>query len=172
MAWTDFPAGLFTSGQILTAAQMNTYVRDNLKAVGDAWTAYTPTWSSLTIGNATQNNAYVAAGKLYIVRIEMIVGSTTTFTGNSPEITLPGGVNMKAAYDPLANLGNANYEDQPSAAAYLGFVSPGSAGNDKARFLLWRSDGTYPSVDTVVTTRPFTWASGDKIHAQFMFEAA
>lgn len=34
MAWSDFTAGLFTSGQILTAAQMNTYVRDNLLAGG------------------------------------------------------------------------------------------------------------------------------------------
>lgn len=34
MAWSDFTAGLFTSGQILTAAQMNTYVRDNLMAGG------------------------------------------------------------------------------------------------------------------------------------------
>jgi hypothetical protein len=34
MAWSDFTAGLFTSGQILTAAQMNTYVRDNLVAGG------------------------------------------------------------------------------------------------------------------------------------------
>ena len=34
MAWSDFTAGLFTSGQILTAAQLNTYVRDNLVAGG------------------------------------------------------------------------------------------------------------------------------------------
>ena len=34
MAWSNFTAGLFTSGQILTAAQMNTYVRDNILAGG------------------------------------------------------------------------------------------------------------------------------------------
>ena len=34
MAWTSFTAGLFTAGQILTAAQMNTFVRDNLMAGG------------------------------------------------------------------------------------------------------------------------------------------
>jgi len=33
MAYTNFPVGLFTAGAILTAAQMNTYVRDNLTAV-------------------------------------------------------------------------------------------------------------------------------------------
>ena len=30
MAWNSFPAGLFTAGAILTAAEMNTYMRDNL----------------------------------------------------------------------------------------------------------------------------------------------
>ena len=34
MAWSSFTAGLFTAGQVLTAAQMNTYVRDNLMAGG------------------------------------------------------------------------------------------------------------------------------------------
>jgi hypothetical protein len=34
MAWTNFAAGIFTAGQILTAAQMNTYVRDNITAGG------------------------------------------------------------------------------------------------------------------------------------------
>lgn len=38
MAWSDFTAGLFTSGQVLTAAQMNTYVRDNLMAGGPIYT--------------------------------------------------------------------------------------------------------------------------------------
>ena len=37
MAWSAFTAGLFTSGQILTAAQMNTFVRDNLLAGGPAF---------------------------------------------------------------------------------------------------------------------------------------
>jgi hypothetical protein len=30
MAFSPFTAGLFTAGQILTAAQMNTYIRDNI----------------------------------------------------------------------------------------------------------------------------------------------
>lgn len=34
MAWSSFTAGLFTAGQVLTAAQTNTYVRDNLMAGG------------------------------------------------------------------------------------------------------------------------------------------
>jgi hypothetical protein len=34
MAFSPFTAGLFTAGQILTAAQMNTYIRDNIMAGG------------------------------------------------------------------------------------------------------------------------------------------
>ena len=34
MAFSPFTAGLFTAGQVLTAAQMNTYIRDNIMAGG------------------------------------------------------------------------------------------------------------------------------------------
>jgi len=37
MAFSPFTAGLFTAGQILTAAQMNTYIRDNIMAGGPVY---------------------------------------------------------------------------------------------------------------------------------------
>lgn len=161
-----------STGDVLTASRYNQDVIENLTVIGGAWTSFTPTWTNITVGNGTQSHAYVAAGKLHIVRMEFILGSTSAMAAASPEFTLPNGVSMKAAYDPLAYLGGAVYEDVSAAASYLGYVSPGASSNSVARLLLWRSDGTYPSVDTVVTTRPMTWATGDKIHATFIFEAA
>lgn len=37
MAFSPFTAGLFTAGQVLTAAQMNTYIRDNIMAGGPVY---------------------------------------------------------------------------------------------------------------------------------------
>lgn len=37
MAFSPFTAGLFTAGQILTAAQLNTYIRDNIMAGGPVY---------------------------------------------------------------------------------------------------------------------------------------
>ena len=51
MAWTA--PRTWTDGETVTAVLLNTHVRDNLKAIGDAWTAYTPALTGVTLGNGT-----------------------------------------------------------------------------------------------------------------------
>lgn len=81
MAW---PATIRTwlAGEKPTAALLNQQIRDPLKAIGDAWTSYTPTWTASTtnptIGNGTLTGAYIQAGKLVIFRIRIVLGSTST----------------------------------------------------------------------------------------------
>ena len=48
MAW-NVPS-VFTALSVLTAAKLN-QIRDSLNAIGDSWTAYTP-----TLGNWTKNS--------------------------------------------------------------------------------------------------------------------
>lgn len=91
MAWTSPRTWL--SGEKLTAALLNTHVRDNLKAIGDTWTSYTPVWTAATtnpvIGNGTITGAYAAAGKLIFYRISIIGGSTTTWGSGAYSFTYP-----------------------------------------------------------------------------------
>ena len=91
MAWTS--PRTWVALEEVTAPLLNTHLRDNLKAIGDASTSYTPTWSALTtppaIGNGTVTGAYLQAGKLVHFRARSVAGSTTTFGAGIYTISLP-----------------------------------------------------------------------------------
>lgn len=80
MAWTT--PRTWVAGEVVTAAILNTHIRDNLNAIGAAWTSYTPTWvastTNPTVGNGTLTGAYMQAGKYVAFRIYIVFGSTTT----------------------------------------------------------------------------------------------
>lgn len=86
MAWTS--PRTWVAGEVVTAALLNTHVRDNLKAIGDAWTAYTPTWKSgaggtdISIGSGTKAGLYLQAGKLVHFQI-LIVRAADTNLGTT-----------------------------------------------------------------------------------------
>lgn len=79
MAWTS--PKTFTANSVLTASELNTHLRDNLKAATE-WTAYTPTWTATggtpTIGNGILTGRYISAGDLCHVNIALTIGSTTS----------------------------------------------------------------------------------------------
>lgn len=91
MAWTS-PA-TWVANTVLTAAQLNTQLRDNLKAIGDPWTSYTPAWTASgtapAIGNGAIIGKYIAAGKLIHFRVVLTMGSTTTYGTGQYSISLP-----------------------------------------------------------------------------------
>lgn len=63
MAWTS--PRTWVTGEVPTATIFNTHVRDNLKALGDPWTAWTPTITAQTGTFTTVSGAgrYIAPGK-------------------------------------------------------------------------------------------------------------
>lgn len=91
MAWTDPRTWL--AGEDPTAAVLNIHIRDNFKAIGDPWTAYTPVWGASTtnpvIGNGTLTGNYIQAGKLVIWRFQINSGTTTTYGTGNYTISLP-----------------------------------------------------------------------------------
>lgn len=91
MAWTT--PRTWSTGELVTAAVLNTHVRDNLNAIGNPWTAYTPSWTAATtnpsLGNGTATGAYIQAGKLVVFRARIVMGSTTTYGSGQYSISLP-----------------------------------------------------------------------------------
>lgn len=81
MAWTS--PRTWVAGEVVTASIGNTHWRDNFKAIGDAWTAYTPTWKSgaggtdILIGNGTLSGVKREVGKTGDFQILLVRGSTT-----------------------------------------------------------------------------------------------
>ena len=89
MAWTS--PRTYVAGEVITASILNTDHRDNLKAIGDPWTAYTPTWTGtgFAIGNGTITGAWLSAGKLTLFRFIATIGTTTTVGTGAYSIGLP-----------------------------------------------------------------------------------
>lgn len=85
MAWNN-PA-TWLANAVLSAAQLNAQVRDNLKALTE-WQDYTPTFTNLTVGNATMIARYIEAGKLVHWRVGLIGGNTSSASG-AIKVSLP-----------------------------------------------------------------------------------
>jgi hypothetical protein len=149
------------AGETVTAALLNTHVRDNLKALGDAWQSYTPTWTAVTtnptLGNGTLAGAYVQVGKLVVYRIRLNFGSTTSIGSGVYSWTLPVTVSGAADY-----LGGA-------------FCFNGS-GTRRPRHALCGSSTTVQLCDDSGArtdhSNTLAWASGFSISISGTYEAA
>jgi hypothetical protein len=88
MAWTS--PRTWAAAETVTAALLNTHVRDNQKAIGDAWTAWTPTVTAETgtFTSASASGQYISAGKLVIWRCVVTVTTVGT-AANGLRFTLP-----------------------------------------------------------------------------------
>lgn len=162
MAWTS--PSTWVAGAVLTAAQLNQQVRDNFKAIGDPWTAYTPTWAGSTanptLGNGTIAGRYIQVGKLVIYSIQLTFGSTTTIGSGTYTFTLP--VAARSA-SPRLPIGDVACFDASTLTARLGDCDTFSATTVAA----FTNDNV-----RVTHAAPFTWATGDTIGIQGMYEAA
>jgi hypothetical protein len=160
MAWTS--PRTWVAAEVVTAALLNTHVRDNLKAIGDAWTTYVPTYTGITaIGNATVVAKYMQAGKLVQGYVKITVGSTTTFGATTLSVTTP----VTPAIGNLA-IGSIFLYDNSTGDTRGGSLYHQAAGTGTTGFLA--SGTTTPATNLV----PWTWATSDIIAFSFTYEAA
>ena len=68
----------FTAGAVLTAAQLN--------QIGD-FESFTPSWTNLTVGDATQQAKFAQVNEIVYFQVEFIAGSSSTF-GSEARINL------------------------------------------------------------------------------------
>jgi hypothetical protein len=90
MAWTD--PKTWSTNDVLSASDMNTYVRDNGRAASKL-TSYTPTWGASTtnptIGNGTLHGRYFTLEEWCWFQILITMGSTSTGGSGTYSLTLP-----------------------------------------------------------------------------------
>lgn len=161
MVWTT--PRTWVAGEVVTAANLNTHLRDNMKAIGDPWTAYTPTWSSTgtvpTIGNGTQTGFYVQAGKLIHFRLKITAGSTTTYGTGAYLFGLP--VPATSIGTDALDLTGYVFDASATARAFRsGYLSGGNV-------VLADQSGV-----VVSATVPFALANGDSLSVAGTYEAA
>jgi hypothetical protein len=80
-------------GEVVSAATLNTEIRDQFNTMFGAWTPYTPVWTATTtnpaLGNGTLTGQYMKIGRTCIVQIVLTIGSTSTFGTGNWRISLP-----------------------------------------------------------------------------------
>jgi hypothetical protein len=164
VAWTA--PRTWVASEVVTAAIMNTHIRDNMLSLGAAWAAYTPvltaTTTNPTLGNGTLVGAFIqpGGGKTTDFRIVLTIGSTTTVGSGTYLFTLPV-TPVTSARIPVAQV--IAFDTSAAATKNGGayWVSGSSA-------IAAKMDG-----DTQLNNAsPFAWAAGDTICAVGTLEAA
>jgi hypothetical protein len=160
MAWTS--PRTWVAGETITAAILNTHLRDNLLDLGGttaAWTTFTPTTTLITVGNGTLSCAYKQRGKDVKVRYHFVFGSTSSL-GGVPTFSIPV----------------TSFSQSTIRYALAGFAFDASASNV---FLLTGAVNVTAGLvhigstgGLITSSIPFTWATGDIFALTGIYEAA
>ena len=134
-----------------------------VQTVPGAWTSYTPILTEWTLGNGTLTGSYSIIGKTVSARVNFVVGSTTTKSGNLT-LSLPV---TSVNYTNAAHIGVCYMEDA-AVVGFNGFVRLGSTTTMNP----FRITSTTGQADFVTPTGPFTWDTGDFLGLTITYEAA
>ena len=149
--------GVGANGTTLVA---NSSTATGLEWVGGAWTAFTPTWTGLTVGNGVYNQShYSLVGKTATFAIDFSLGSTSAVTG-AVTLTLPTVLARKNVY----NTGTL-YSFLADTGAGDVLVFPRVSTSDAKDYNVFFADDSAIGVtrSQLSSTTPFTWASTDRI---------
>jgi hypothetical protein len=122
-----------------------------------AWSSWTPTWTNLTIGNATVAATYTQIGKTVNFVVNVTFGSTSSM-GTNPTFSLPVNAVTTGMIFPEVVWGNAGMSVSGVGTVFFGIVIYGSA--TTAEITTYNVAGTYPSLSGITSTAPFTWTNG------------
>jgi hypothetical protein len=116
---------------------------------------FTPTWSNLTLGNASVNTGYyLKVGKLVNVHFSLVLGSTTSIGGSVNMTNLPFAVNRR-------HYGGGHVEN--TSVDTWAARGRATEGTTNCNIQIWASNSTYSQIRGLSATAPFTWGNGDTI---------
>jgi hypothetical protein len=134
---------------------------------GWAWASWTPTWTNLTVGNATQVALYQQTGKTINFRLYITFGTTSSVSGGMT-FTLP--VTSNSSYIIISQVGFGNSALSSGTGFYP--MSVVWASTTTANMLCMNASGTYSALNVTSSTVPFTWTTGSVLSVQGSYEAA
>jgi len=150
---------------IPSAVITNTSLKTGTGEPGGAWNAWTPTFTSLTLGNGTASFYYKQIGKTVICRVALTFGSSSSMS-TAPKFTLPV---TAASISTNTYLGTCRILD----AAVAGYVANFMLDSTTTVTILGVSSlGTYAGEYGLASAVPFTWGTGDGFFGVFIYEAA
>lgn len=158
-----------TGGTDYTVANATIYDAHYSQAESPAghpiWFNYTPTWTNVTIGNATVDAKFAIHGRTVEGRIGFTYGGTTSISGNIT-FSLPATADVGSGYD----IGGAYIEDN-AVAGYRGFLA--TASTTTAQLTVGNAAGTYVTNTATGAAVPFaSWGSGDFFRGYYRYNMA
>ena len=184
---STFPTSLdsFTNpsaSSLLTSpshAQQHSDINDAMEAVQTklaigntvigTYTAYTPTFTNLTVGNGTLAAQFCRVNKFIHAFGSFTFGSTSSM-GSIPVMTFPvNAVNTENGAQGSI-LGGVTYYDASAFNTYRGTVD-GRAASSNCAFWVNNTTGTYETGTYPTASIPFTWTTGDIIRWNIFYKA-
>lgn len=152
-------------GELVTALELNTEIRDALTGIQAPWTTYTPAWTAATtnptLNNGTLAGSYLQIGKTIHYRVRVVFGSTTAVGSGLYVFSLP--VTAQGSYPVGMPMGNATIQN---GGLYKSFRA--NLNTSTTVFLTHMSNDT-----NLDNTGPGSgWANGNIIELLGTYEAA
>jgi hypothetical protein len=152
----------------VTAALLNTHLRDNLSAAfpnGTGWTTYSPTLANLTKGSGTEVARYFQAGDFMAVIYKLVLAADSS-VGSQPTVTMPA--TFASTTDDIW-MGNCRLQDA-NGSSYHGTVQFPSTTTFGPRVMT--VSGSNVVTANVTATAPFSWTTSDSIRMAIFGEIA
>lgn len=170
MAWTA--PRTWTTGELVTAAIMNTHIRDNQLTLN--WTTWSPSYSNITVGSGTVTSRYMhvgGSGGTVIAFWQFTFGSGSAYGNAGGEfVSVP--VAPAAHYvDAKGTVGQGVFSDA-NGSTFLSLVRFNDTLSDFDIVLADTSSAVGVIQSAVTATDPFTFATGDIINFTAVYEAA
>lgn len=171
MAWTA--PRTWVAGETVTAALLNTHLRDNLKALGDPWATWTPaltaTTTNPTLGTGSSaTGRYVSVGKTTIAQFRIIFGTSGVVVGSGTYLISLPVAPAASVSNQLVGIG------QCVDASANGLGPTWLRVNGTASQVVMSFPATWPggALTNVTHVNLFAWAASDEIWGQAIYEAA
>jgi hypothetical protein len=161
--YTGTPTTLVAGDTSQLVTKFNDH-RDALLAVSEPLTAYVPTYTGITIGNATVLAAYQQTGKWVRGHVKITFGGTSSFSATTLLVTLP--VAADANWAANCPVGSAFLLDGSVGSATRTIATPITSSSTAVFFVTNATGGT------VTNLVPWTWASTDILAFNFEYEAS
>ena len=156
-----------------TGAEINTGTEDGKivtpKAILDAnilsqaWTAWTPSWGNLSVGNGTLVARYTRIGKTVLFEVKLTFGSTTSISGTvtfSFPVTAYFTASLILGACRLSNTGTASTDGKVILSS-----------NTTGTLYVNNTDSAYLGITALSSSVPHTWAETDVIGFTGFYEA-
>jgi hypothetical protein len=141
---------------------------DSLIGSGTAWTAFTPVWTNLTVGNGTNASYYQQIGKTVSVTVSFKLGTTSSVSSN-PYFALP--VAASSHYTTTLNYPLGLSWVVAGGTGYINVIGLNSATTGTAQLISILASGTYALASGSTSTVPGTWTTNDYITANLKYES-